>query len=87
MKSHAEEIEIAYKTAVDEHSECSSLNFIGEIRDHLDRDRNKTQPKSEELWERLKEGWYNVPEYYLEKLEFNLCGMYKKITPNIDLCL
>ena len=37
------------------------------------REINKRQPKSkEELWEVLKEAWYNIPEDYFRKLQDSL---------------
>ena len=37
------------------------LNIIEVVWDHLDRERNKGQPKSKEV---LKEALYNIPENY-----------------------
>ena len=39
------------------------LNIIEAVWDQLDRERNKRFPKSKELWEVLKEAWYNIAEY------------------------
>lgn len=47
------------------------MNIIEAVRDHLDRERNK-HPKSKELWEMLKEVWYNTPEDYFKKPRENL---------------
>ena len=43
--------------------QCPDMNIIKAVWDHLDRERNKGQPK-EELWEVLKEAYYNIPEDY-----------------------
>ena len=49
------------------------LNIIETVWDHLDRERSRKQPKSkEELWEVLKEAWYNIPEDYSKKLQDSL---------------
>ena len=40
------------------------LNIIEAVWDHLDREINKGQPKSKELWKVLKEAWYNCPEVF-----------------------
>ena len=49
------------------------LNIIEAVWDHLARKRNKGQPKSkEELWEVLKEAWYNIPEDYFIKPQDSL---------------
>ena len=49
------------------------LNIIDTVWDHLDRERNKRQPKSkEELWEVLKKAWYNISENYFRKLQGSL---------------
>ena len=57
------ERQTAYKT----------LNIIEAVWDHLDRERNKRQPKSKkELWEVLKEAWYIIPEDYFRKPQNSL---------------
>ena len=43
-------------------------NIIEAGWDHLDRERNKGQPESKELWEVLKEVWYNIPEITKENV-------------------
>ena len=43
------------------------LNIIEAVWDHLDRERNKRPKSREELWEVLKEDWYNIPEILLQK--------------------
>ena len=44
------------------------LNIIEAVWDHLDRERNKRQPKSkEELWEVLIEAWYKYPRRLRKK--------------------
>ena len=56
------------------------LNIIEAVWDHLDRERNKGQPKSkEELWEVLKEAWYNIPEDYFRKLQDSLPKRVKDV--------
>ena len=43
-------------TVMDWHPQSPDLNIIKAVWDHLDRERNRGQPKSkEELWELLKE--------------------------------
>ena len=52
-------------TVMDWPPQSPDLNIIQAVWDHLDRERNKGQPKSkEDLWEVLKEALYNIPEYY-----------------------
>ena len=52
-------------TVMDWPPQSPDLIIIESLWDHLDRDRNKLQPKSkDELWEVLKEAWYNIPEDY-----------------------
>ena len=54
------------KTAVKKAPDQSpDLNIIEAVWDHLNREINKGQPKSkEELWEVLKDTYYNIPEDY-----------------------
>ena len=60
-------------TVMDWPSQSPDLNIIEAVWDHLDRERNKRQPKSkEELWEVLKEAWYNIPDDYFRKLHDSL---------------
>jgi len=60
-------------TAMDWPPQSPDLNIIEAVWDHLDRERNKRQPTSkEELWEVLKEAWYNIPEDYFRKLQDSL---------------
>ena len=57
-------------TVIDWPPKSPDLNIIEAVWDHLDRERNKRQSKSkEELWEVLKEAWYNIPKDYLRKLQ------------------
>ena len=55
-------------TVMDWPPQSPYLNIIEAVRDHLDRERHKRQPKSAtELWELLKEAWYNIPDCFLKK--------------------
>ena len=80
-------------TVMDWPPQSPDLNIIEAVWDHLDRERNKGQPKSkEELKEMLKEAWYNIPEDYFWKLqdglpkEFKMCFVPKEVTLNTDFC-
>lgn len=49
------------------------LNIIEAAWEHLDREKNKKQPKSkEELWNVLQDAWNNMPQDYLRKLQESL---------------
>ena len=53
--------------------QCTELNIIEVVWDHLEREINERQPISkEEFWEVLKEYWYNIPEDDFRKLQDSL---------------
>ena len=67
-------------------TQSPELNIIEAVWDHLDREINKGQPKSEEeLWEVLKLAWYNIPEDYQRKLPKRVNDVQREV--NTDFCL
>lgn len=76
-------------TVVDWPPQSPDLNIREGVWDKLDRKRNKRQLKSKvDLWEVLKEVWYNIPEEHFRKLlppqEFNMCLVPREVTLNTD---
>ena len=49
-------------------AQSPDLNITEAVWDHLDRERNKRQPTSKELWNVLQEAWRTIPGDYLKKL-------------------
>ena len=79
-------------TVVDRPPQSPDLNVIEAAWDHLGRERDKGQPESKgELWEVLKEAWYNIPEDHERKLQGSLPkrvqGVEREVILNTDFCL
>ena len=63
------------------------LNIIEAVWDHLDRERNKGQPKSkEELWQVLKEAKYNISEDYKRQLQDSLPKRVQDVQREKQFC-